>query len=65
MTVINDRVREALLADTTTPALIVALVAIAEAIQENTETQLEIADASLRAGENFFRIGMGELDDED
>ncbi len=60
---INDRIREAITSASDDPALIFALVAIAEAIQENTETQREIADSSLRAAENFFRLGMGEADD--
>ena len=65
MTETKDRIKYALNAATDNPALIFALVAIAEAIQENTEVQREIADASLRAAENFFRLGMGKSDDGD
>ncbi len=41
------------------------LGSLVKAVEENTETQHEIADASLRAAENFFRIGMGNADDGD
>lgn len=41
------------------------LGAMVKAVEKNTEVQREIADSSLRAAENFFRLGMGKADDED